>query len=587
MPTKDLLLATLKRCIVTLEQLKSSSKFPLTISGNTIDYNDVVRALLNSDVEFPIQPIDGKLPRNFYPMDILYEAQNFLYRSLGFLDHKDYESVRTVNQWSWITVRDDEEGPVEFRDLFGSFFSKNDPETLFMFDERSVSAFQGMIDEISTIIPIIAISESEQELSAIEFVLDRLEMKIDLTEKGVNSYRYCASIYIAKALHDKKSLRDFDDGRVSDCIQSIISLADSNWDQKTSFENIGDLFDSFKNFAHDTKAFFIGASKNVQNLLTNKKWKKYNANIIYTLYEKYGGEAEVSENTPTNDPVIVIKEDLPQYLSEVRDTLREIGKNVISPLEKLPDVSQDDAIAKAFASLIDEKDNDVKLPEQIIRGMRRQFAKALYTANGADITPYGFSVQGYAETGKLPKVNYLIARIFVRDPEDKPQMRPINEIVKSADSFEILRKHGHEFVMKEMQEGIRFTEDTLRYGDLGRLKNEFKEGVKGVDDKGERKDLNKIRSIADRLIKELDFMKKYVIEMHKLVPTFHGRIINLLGGCYEKLIEKEAIDSATGGNRDRKMYKMDQDKGVGLKLGENGVEVGRKFGGSKVISVNG
>ena len=283
-------------------------------------------------------------------------------------------------------------------------------------------------------------------------------------------------------------------------------------------------------------------SKNFKIWANSRKnlgfYKKYLDRVQSGLYEQYGGEAQVTENTLLGDPVMILKNDAQVYIKEIVDNINKLYEEVLSLSKKLETAvtaEQCISIIKPYTSDFigqnkkgDKVDQD-KLPwrNKILDSTKYKIAKILTRNDQRKI--YGYTSKNMVLKG-YPKPNHLIVTMFVANPQEKPHEQSVTDVFESADSFDILARSDKEDVFNVSNMTRAVLQKTVDNKVMNEIKlsktaalNHFKSA--NMDNKKEQGEI--IDSIWDGIreaCKELLSRKNYIIEC---INTYYEMILRI------------------------------------------------------------
>lgn len=213
-----------------------------------------------------------------------------------------------------------------------------------------------------------------------------------------------------------------------------------NSDQKkTLWDNLKELPAKADNIS---KNFRLWARKS-KNLLF---YRKYLDRVNGGLYERYSGEARVTENNMVDDPVQILSGEAQKYIQSMVTNINKLYKEVLQISKSLEDkttaegaISCVDKYCKSYISetASGSKVNQEKLSwkEKILNATKYKIAKILLSNRSTGV--YGYTTKNIVLKG-YPKPNHLIVTLFVVNPEEHPQEQSVQDIFKSSQSFDIL-----------------------------------------------------------------------------------------------------------------------------------------------------
>ena len=271
-------------------------------------------------------------------------------------------------------------------------------------------------------------------------------------------------------------------------------------------------------------------SKNFRLWANSRKnlgfYKKYLDRVKSGLFDQYGGEAQVTENSMLDDPVMILKNEAQVYIKEIVDNINKLYEEVLGLSKKLENsvtAEQCISIVRTYTSdYVDQNKKGDKVDKdketwknKILDSTKYKIAKILTRNDERRI--YGYTSKNMVLKG-YPKPNHLIVTMFVADPQEQPHEQSVKDIFSSVDSFDILAKSDKEdiFNVSNMTKAVlQKTVDNKVMNEIKLSKsmalNHFKSA--SMDNKKEQGEI--IDSIWDGIkeaCKELLSRKNYIIE---------------------------------------------------------------------------
>ena len=283
-------------------------------------------------------------------------------------------------------------------------------------------------------------------------------------------------------------------------------------------------------------------SKNFKLWANSRKnlgfYKKYLDRVQSGLYEQYGGEAQVTENSMLDDPVMILKNEAQVYIKEIVDNINKLYEEVLGLSKRLENsvtAEQCISIVKPYTSdfICQNKKGDKVDQEKeswknkILNSTKYKIAKILTRNDERKI--YGYTSKNMVLKG-YPKPNHLIVTLFVANPQEQPHEQSVKDIFTSADSFDILARSDKEdiFNISNMTKAVlQKTVDNKVMNEIKLSKtaalNHFKSTA--MDNKKEQGQI--IDSIWDGIkeaSKELLSRKTYIIDC---INTYYEMILRI------------------------------------------------------------
>lgn len=205
------------------------------------------------------------------------------------------------------------------------------------------------------------------------------------------------------------------------------------------------LFDKIKELP--SKANLI--NQNFQLWARKRKnlgfYKKYLDRVESGLYDKYSGDAKVLENRMIDDPVVILKDTAKTYIHDIVEGINKVYQSVLDTTKALSDISDAEKAKQIIDKYIGndivtqnikgEKSEDSSYKTKTLNATKLKIAKVLMRNGERKV--YGYTVKNMVLKG-YPTPNHLIVTLFVDNPELKPEEQSVNEIFKSAESFNFI-----------------------------------------------------------------------------------------------------------------------------------------------------
>lgn len=303
-------------------------------------------------------------------------------------------------------------------------------------------------------------------------------------------------------------------------------------------------------------------------------YKKYLDRVQSGLYERYADKAQVIENTMVDDPVLILKNQCPQYLHDVVEDINKLYQEVLNmskSLESKTTAEQCIAVIKNYCNdyigqnVKGEKVNQDKLSWKIKLLHTTKYKIAKILLRNGERKVYGYTTKNIVLKG-YPKPNHLIVTMFVVNPEERPRKQPISDIFGSPESFEILADSDK----KDVFNVANMTEAALTKTVDGKVMNEIKlskdnaiqrfKATDMPDKKDEGKIIDEIWDGIKESCKELLSRKNYIIDCINVYFDMILRIDKLGVQCIDNMLALENAD------RDKR---YDKHLGVGHKRDTN------------------
>ena len=308
-------------------------------------------------------------------------------------------------------------------------------------------------------------------------------------------------------------------------------------------------------------------SKNFKLWANSRKnlgfYKKYLDRVKSGLFDQYGGEAQVTENSMLDDPVMILKNEAQVYIKEIVDNINKLYEEVLGLSKKLENsvtAEQCISIIKHYTSdYVDQNKKGDRVDKdkqswrnKILDSTKYKIAKILTRNDERKI--YGYTSKNMVLKG-YPKPNHLIVTMFVADPQEQPHEQSVRDIFNSVDSFDILARSDKEdiFNVSNMTKAVLHkTVDNKVMNEIKLSKsaalNHFKSA--SMDNKKEQGQI--IDSIWDGIkeaCKELLSRKNYIIEC---INVYYDMILRI-----DKLAVKSinAMLDVENAHRDKKYDK--------------------------------
>ena len=333
-------------------------------------------------------------------------------------------------------------------------------------------------------------------------------------------------------------------------------------------------------------------SKNFRLWANSRKnlgfYKKYLDRVKSGLYDQYGGEAQVTENSMLDDPVMILKNEAQVYIKEIVDDINKLYEEVLGLSKKLENsvtAEQCISIIRPYTSDYigqtkkgDKVDKD-KQPwkNKILDSTKYKIAKILTRNDERKI--YGYTSKNMVLKG-YPKPNHLIVTMFVADPQEQPHEQSVKDIFTSVDSFDILAKSDKEDVFNVSNMTRAVLQKTVDNKVMNEIKlsktaalNHFKSA--SMDNKKEQGQI--IDSIWDGIkeaCKELLSRKNYIIDCINVYYDMILRIDKLAINSINSMLDVE--NSHRDKNYDRHLaFGHKGDLGDKLKKGAKDIATGK------------
>ena len=154
------------------------------------------------------------------------------------------------------------------------------------------------------------------------------------------------------------------------------------------------------------------------------------------LFQRYGGEAKIVENTPNGDPVELLKNDCLQYVRNLDQMIYQTMSDLLNTARRVASaqtVQQRTQIIAFYCKKYPIDPNNVEgmIGESIIRETIHRVAEAILGNHSI----YGYTVDGIVYNRKFPPANHIVASIFLENPQEAPTEVPVNSVFGSPDSL--------------------------------------------------------------------------------------------------------------------------------------------------------
>jgi len=334
------------------------------------------------------------------------------------------------------------EGRTELRNIFGYSnltdimkiieFIINNEEKICNFDTVSMNSLYNYIDCLIHNVKILAMyffNEKEDsfdinygDIIKNEIINDKRGFNIDNFESSLESYSISEEVDETKALDDAKRFRNI-------------------------LKFIGNMVLKIKTILNESSLKI----KSFIDKLNVKRTIFYNKNIgrIDHLYKNYGNAAQILENETIDDPVMILNEKVPKYMSRVVNGIIKVYNTYNSHIENLFGSSSFDDMIKKVNSYLTYK--EVKLStdataKDVNKSLKLDLRYKIASIILKDIDVYGYTVESII-TKKYPPFHHLIVSLFLSRPHEKPTEQSVDTIFKSADSFKIMSKKFKDIIL--------------------------------------------------------------------------------------------------------------------------------------------
>jgi hypothetical protein len=321
-------------------------------------------------------------------------------------------------------------------------------------------------------------------------------------------------------------------------------------------------------------------------------YKKYLDRVKSGLYDRYGDDAKVRENEMIDDPTIILKDVVPQYIRDVVKDTNNLYTQFLDIAKRVGNAGNEKvaiAIIEPYLkgtlvqNIKGEKiKDDIAWRKKLVQATRYKIAKILLRNGKHQV--YGYTAKSIT-LKKKPTPNHLIVSHFVHNPNEAPQIQMVTNIFKSADSFDILADTDKKdiFNMGALSQAVLTkTVDGKIFNEIKLIKhapgNKYERNNRMEDDKGNLNTLDDIWKGIMLSGREFLSLKNYFIECINVFYDMILRIDKLAVKSINQMLEVEATRRDDRYNQHLKLSKK-RDKAIYDEHGELiGTRGDKKYG---------
>ena len=351
-------------------------------------------------------------------------------------------------------------------------------------------------------------------------------------------------------------------------------------DLRKSVATSTNLYDPIEYITTESKEEYInysteaataeGTSGKIQNAILNFKsfinkaqitnhrkfFKQYLGKLAH-MYDRYGSDAVMKENTLRKDPLDGLK-DLQNFISKCISDSQKWYIEHIKLLDQLSKSSSLEEIKKTIIKTYKIDLDDYKsFKKQLRWQIRERFANILYS----ELEPYGYTKRSLIEKNEIPKPGHLAVSLLIENPEEVPKEQTVKDVFKNAKSLEIM---GSDSFPRDVTNFTKKTSqiiiNTLQSEDVEKIYvhlKDLKRLVKSLKKDGKEEDLKQAKALINEIKSSyyygplkllrycLELTKSYINIYKSVLKSGKVAVVALLNVESKKLDDREGVDYNT------------------------------------------